>query len=353
MALSDTTISVGPAAGETEPITESVHHSQGRDTAIGSLTFSVIIPEWPQQDKPFGLDWVEKLNWPQESVEVIVSRGYGPCRQRNLAAEQATGEVLVFFDNDSCPQPDYLKRLAQHFADETIAGVGGPNLALPSAKYVPNLVDAILTSRIGVLSKRARYRPVGKMRSGGDSDFIFCNFAIRRDLYLQTGGLHESLCPNEENEFFERFRQSVPGKLLVYDPELIVRRPRSATMWFFLRKMYGYGKGRSRQFKIRRSLWSLLHVLGGLALLLPVIFVLIWGGWSLLYMLAPYGAVLLMQILSCLFTQKRKSIALAIALATLATHVAYVTGLWKGLFESRKRQSKSAQVVIERLDISD
>ncbi|MBN1845488.1 MAG: hypothetical protein JW810_07375, partial [Sedimentisphaerales bacterium] len=55
---------------------------------------------------------------------------------------------------------------------------------------------------------------------------ILCNCAVRRELYLGCGGLDERLCPNEENEFFERFRRRFPDRKILHDPGLIAYEPR-------------------------------------------------------------------------------------------------------------------------------
>ena len=104
------------------------------DDNAGKLTFSIIIPVWPEDPRPYGLDYIDKLNWPKKHPEVILARGYQPCRQRNQAAKEAKGEILVFFDDDSCPEPDFLKKIAPHFADPNIVGVCGPKRTNPPAK---------------------------------------------------------------------------------------------------------------------------------------------------------------------------------------------------------------------------
>ena len=302
--------------------------------------FSIIIPVWPGDDRPYGLDYIDNLNWPHERLEIILARGLQPCRQRNQAVQQATGDILVFFDDDSCPEPDYLMCLAPNFSDTQVAGVGGPNPAVPTERYIPNLVDAVFTSCIGVLSKRARYQPVGRLREGCDSDLIFCNFALRRELYLQLGGLDERLCPNEENEFFERFHQCFPDKKLLYDPHVIACEPRPETIKLFLKKMFGYGRGRARQFKIRPSLWGVFHMLGCLVPIVIVTIAIIGGFWPVLYLFTPYIALLLYIAICCLITNNRRSIAFSIGPAIFATHITYVMGLWKGLFESTEPSSQ-------------
>ncbi|MCK5172035.1 MAG: glycosyltransferase [Planctomycetes bacterium] len=313
--------------------TKRPHLSMANDND-SPVKFSIIIPVWPDEQRPFGLDYVDKIDYPADQFEVILARGLNPCRQRNEAAKIAKGEILVFFDNDSCPEPDYLKRLAPHFSDDQVAGVGGPNPAVATDRYMPNLVDAVFTNPMAIGSKAARYKPVGELRQAGDSDFIFCNFAIRRRIYEQLNGLDERLCPNEENEFFERLSEHFSEKTLLYDPRLIAREPRPETAGSFLRKMFGYGIGRARQFKVRPSVWSGLHMLGCAAPILPIILLLLWDPAALLYLLIPYAGLLLVATSFCLRSGKEGKLALGIVPAIFAVHVAYTLGLWKGLFES-------------------
>ena len=166
-------------------------------TSSDKLTFSIIIPVWPEDKRPFGLDYIDMLEFPKDRYEVICARGFSPCKQRNEASKIAKGDVLIFFDDDSCPEPDYLTRLEELYKDKQIQGVGGPNPGLKTDEYIPNLVEAVFHSPIAVLSKTRRYKPTGKLRQAGDSDLIFCNFSIRRELYLELNGLDERLCPNE------------------------------------------------------------------------------------------------------------------------------------------------------------
>lgn len=305
------------------------------------LTFSIIIPVWPQDKRPLGLDYIDRIDFPRDRFEVICARGFSPCKQRNEAARIARGDVLVFFDDDSCPKPNFLLILAKHFEDEGVIGVGGPNPGLQTDEYIPNLIEAVFHSRIAVLSKTKRYKPTGKLRVAADSDLIFCNFAIRRQLYLDLNGLDERLCPNEENEFFERLYSNYPKAKLLYDPELIAYEPRPRTVKAFLRKMCGYGRGRAKQFKIRPSLWSGLHLAGCLSIILPVLLFVLWGMKGMLYLFLPYVAALSAASISCLITNQRRSLALGLGPAIFALHLSYVLGMWKGLFEPITPKTKA------------
>jgi succinoglycan biosynthesis protein ExoA len=291
------------------------------------------------------------LNRPSGEYEVILARGLGPCRQRNAAAQIAQGDILIFFDNDSCPQPQYLEILSDHFKDPNVAGVGGPNPGLPTTSLIPRLVEAVLHSPIAIGTKRARYTPVGSLREGEDGDFIFCNFAMRRHLYLQSKGLDERLCPNEENEFFERFRNQFPAGKLLYDPKLIAYEPRPDTLQGFFRKIFGYGKGRARQWKIRPSWRSSLHIFGSF---LPI--ALFVAGWTvhsgLLWgFLLVYASVLLLGSILTWIQIKGPLLAVLVVPMIVLVHAVYILGIWKGIFESKNQRLRNpTEVSLEYYD---
>ena len=67
-------------------------------------TISIIIPV-----KPGGtvraLNYLQRLAYPPEKIEVIVAEGTQPSRQRNEAARRSSGEILYFLDDDSTVAP--------------------------------------------------------------------------------------------------------------------------------------------------------------------------------------------------------------------------------------------------------
>ena len=99
--------------------------------------FLILISEWPQVDRPMAMDYIDQLDCPEGDLEIIIAKGYQPCRQRNTAAQKAKGEILIFFDNNSCPKPNYLQQLSSHFDDPDVSAVGGPNPALPTEEILP------------------------------------------------------------------------------------------------------------------------------------------------------------------------------------------------------------------------
>ncbi len=308
-------------------------------------TFTIIIPAWPNDKRPFGLDYIDRIQRNKTNLEVILARGFSPCRQRNQAAKVAKGDILIFFDDDSCPQINFLDRLDAHFQNPDIVGVGGPNPALNTKKFFPKLVEAAFQSELAVLSKVARYKPTGRIRPANDSDLIFCNFAIRRKYYLKLGGLDERLCPNEENEFFERLHDVLPPEKLLYDPELIAREPRPCKFTSFFKKIYGYGRGRARQFKIRHSFFSLFHLALALMPAVPVIAFLSFEYTGLAVLFCSYAALLILA--ASLNLIRRRSILIAVGLIPViaTTHLAYILGICRGIFESKNLTEKKKRPI--------
>jgi cellulose synthase/poly-beta-1,6-N-acetylglucosamine synthase-like glycosyltransferase len=313
--------------------------------------YTIIIPVWPNEERPFGLDYIKKLYF-ETRYEVIFARGLSPCHQRNQAAHSTEGEILIFFDNDSCPEPDYLQKLDFYFEDAKVAGVGGPNPGLPTERFIPNLVEAVFTNPFAIGRKYSRYKPIGSVRDGGDSDFIFCNFAMRKEIYLALNGLDERLCPNEENEFFERFFRQYPDKKLLYVPNLIAYEPRPDTIRAFLKKMCGYGRGRARQFRVRPTIRSLAHVMGAIgAFILPVLLFLVWSFEGLLLLTVPYVLLLFTATLYSLMTFKIKAISFMVVPAIIAVHFSYAAGICKGLVEPLKKKDPDSEIKIDFISI--
>jgi hypothetical protein len=80
---------------------------------------------------------------------------------------------------------------------------------------------------------------------------ILCNLAIRRIIFLETGGLDERLYPNEENELLDRIQSS--GKKLVHVPHMAIHRSQRRSLRLFIRQMFSYGRGRAQQTLIAGS----------------------------------------------------------------------------------------------------
>ena len=213
-------------------------------------TFSFIIPV-----KPGGyvaaLESLRRLAAATSQFEVLIAEGCSPSRQRNAAAHEAQGEILFFLDDDSHVAPDCLETCAAIMTDASVAVVGGPSLTQPDDPPLQQLFGLALSSLFGAGGMRNRYRCAGGVRETTDKELILCNLAMRRDTFLEAGGLVERLYPNEENELLDRIQSS--GKKLLHAPHMAIHRSQRRSLLLFIRQMFSYGRGRAQQTLIAGS----------------------------------------------------------------------------------------------------
>jgi len=207
-------------------------------------SFSFIIPV-----KPGGfvaaIESLRRIADPASRFEVLIAEGCSPSRQRNAAVNEARGEIIYFLDDDSQVTPDCLNLCAEIMADRSVAVAGGPSLTPASDALLQQLIGYALSSLLGAGAVRNRYRASGVTRSTTDKELILCNLAIRRNVFIDSGGFDERLYPNEENELLDRIVSR--GMKLVHAPKLAVYRSQRRTLRLFIRQMFAYGRGRAQQ----------------------------------------------------------------------------------------------------------
>jgi len=208
-------------------------------------TFSFIIPV-----KPGGyvaalapLRLLEETDLLQ--FEILVAEGCSPSRQRNSAAKEAQGTILYFLDDDSIVSPGCLDLCAHIMEDTTVAVAGGPSLTPSSDSLLQRLFGSALSSLLGAGAVRNRYRASGATRSTTDKELILCNLAMRRTVFIDSGGFDERLYPNEENELLDRI--VARGMKLIHSPAMAVFRSQRRSLRLFIRQMFSYGRGRAQQ----------------------------------------------------------------------------------------------------------
>ena len=176
---------------------------------------------------------------------------------RNTAIAQATGDVVVFLDDDACARPGWLRALLEPYEDTTVKAVGG--VAHPRWPAWP-----VTAGRPGVL-------PGAAPRDGdatGELDWIVgctytgqptqqaevrnlmgCNMSFRREVFDRVGGFAEDIgrigknplgC--EETELCIRARQAYARAgekiRIVFEPRAVVDHRVSADRveWAYLRR---------------------------------------------------------------------------------------------------------------------
>ena len=319
----------------------------GFKTIENMPTFSFIIPV-----KPGGfvaaLESLRKIAAPASQFEVVIAEGCSPSSQRNTAVSEARGEIIYFLDDDSHVAPDCLARCAQILADHAVAVVGGPSLTPSSDSLLQQLIGDALSSLLGAGAVRNRYRARGVTRTTSDKELILCNLAIRRTVFIDSGGFDERLYPNEENELLDRIVSR--GLKLVHSPEMAVHRSQRRTLRLFIRQMFAYGRGRAQQTLIAGP-----GTITGFAPLLFLMYLLLLPALPLTrFTLAPlfaYLALVFSSSVSAVVKSGSLSRTLMISLYPLM-HISNGWGLFCGLFGGKHGKSKAcdaAGITIRRI----
>ncbi len=159
-------------------------------------------------------------------VRVIRQANHGPAAARNTGARAARGEWLAFTDDDCRPEPQWLSDLQAGLAQNPTALVGGRTVnALPRnqwAEATQMLVDQVIADT--------------------DGGFLpTCNLAVRRDLFLESGGYDEDFptAAGEDRAFCDAWR-SRGGRIILLDGA-VVRHEHHLSAASFWRQHANYG----------------------------------------------------------------------------------------------------------------
>lgn len=169
----------------------------------------------PATDAPPTLERVLGSLRPQlaETDELIVQRapeGAGPALARNIAAESARADVLVFVDSDVAAAPDALARIRA-----ALTGPDAPSGVFGAYDDEPD-DDGLVSSYRNLLHHRVH------ATAAGDAETFWAGLgALRRDAFMSVGGfdaLRFSSPSVEDIELGMRLRDS--GERIVLDPSI-------------------------------------------------------------------------------------------------------------------------------------
>ncbi len=223
-------------------------------------SFSVIIPAYSRPKSLRScLQALSEVRYPTDRFEVIVvddgsevslepvitpfqdhlrimllsQTNFGPASARNEGAERASGDYLVFTDDDCAPAPDWLDCFATRFDQTPDCAIGG------------RTINALLNNHYSVASQMLiDYLYEYYNNSGCGARFLTSNnFAVSTRMFRSVGGFDAvmPLAGGEDREFCDRWIHH--GLKMVFAPEVITYHRHNLTWRAFLRQHFNYGRG--------------------------------------------------------------------------------------------------------------
>ncbi len=249
---------------------------------------------------------------------VIVSGDETIAAKRNLAVRNTGASYIGFIDSDAYPEDGWLPNaIAALNGDRQIWAVGGPNVSPPEETPSERFVGLALRSWI--VSGTNNYRKF-KAPARFCDDLPSCNLVVRRDDYLDLGGMDEAIFTGEDIDFCFRLRKS--GGKILYTPDVLVYH-KNRPMSLFVNQRIVYG-ATSWRIMSRTKSFSKIY------LFLPAAFVMflatgpliaVFEPWKALYtsLIALYSLLVLVETLrySVRFTDV-PGVAVALLIGNLA-----------------------------------
>lgn len=287
--------------------------------------------------------------------EILMAEGDNPSMQRNELAKVASGEFLLFLDNDSLADDHLLSEysmLIKKYPDASV--FGGPSLLQVNQTNFHAILKCFFSSYLGIGPIRSRYNALGKVRITDEKELILSNMLIKREYFISLGGFNKNIYPGEENEFMKR---SKPREI-IYSPEAKVYRFPRDTLKEFLFQMYSYGQGRAKHldFNFSDSLF-LLPAIFSFYILTIFLSLIMHPVEKLKLYFIPLWIYMLIIAISLLWEENLKKIVCFFEAPFYfgAGHFAYGLGILKGSYKYKllkiffKKKRKLTHLKIVRI----
>jgi GT2 family glycosyltransferase len=141
-------------------------------------------------------------------------------RSRNIGLQNATGDIILYVDDDAYAHPGWLKKMLEPYADETVGGVGGRALRQKPGEELEGVNEIGKIKSNGFFTGNFAADP-GKIIEV--DHFIGANMSFRADVLARLGALNEEYAGGPECEETDiAIRVKRLGYRLLYTPFAVV-----------------------------------------------------------------------------------------------------------------------------------
>jgi cellulose synthase/poly-beta-1,6-N-acetylglucosamine synthase-like glycosyltransferase len=170
---------------------------------------------------------------------------------RNLGAQLAQGEYLIFLDSDVILPEDYLIHVDSFLKKTNADSFGGPDKAHESFTDIQKAISYAMTSFLTTGGTRGGKQHIHKFNPRG------FNMGIKKSVFEAVHGYSSMTC-GEDIELSIRIINA--GYTVKLNPEAYVYHKRRSTFKSFFRQVFRFGAARINIFQRHRSELKLTHM---------------------------------------------------------------------------------------------
>jgi glycosyltransferase involved in cell wall biosynthesis len=271
---------VVPTFGRPDEVTELLTSLEKQQ----SQNFEIILADGSPDDS---LKLVADRFAGKISLKHLYKKGFGISESRNWGVENASGDIIVFFDSDCVIPPQYFKTVEEYLVHHPLDAYGGPDKADESFNDTQKAISYAMTSFFTTGGIRGKKKHVGKYQPRS------FNMGIRKVVFNELGGF-SGLKVSEDIDLSMRLDRNGFKTGLI--EEAYVFHKRRSTFYKFFRQVLSFGSGRidlqlrhGDALKVVHMLPSLfvLYLFAGILTIFfsPAIF-LLWLATILAYIVA-------------------------------------------------------------------
>ena len=303
-------------------------------TSLTSLTYrdyEIIVVDGGSSDGT--REFIETVSEKTPRIRMLVNKG-NPSSARNVALDQAKGEVIAFTDGDCFVPPEWLSSLVNALMQSRpeVVGVGGPNVPVATN---PNSWSTVIPHVLNSFPGSAKSTQVSTPRDGYVRALSTSNSVYWARSICAVGGFDSRLDYCEDSDLSAKLLQH-GFKLRFASGSKVYHARNYDSPLQFGRHMFQYGRGRGEALATKPSTvasrTSLTTILLFTTFLSLLAFALLGNDVSrTLLILLLVGYLLVIGFSSVVYSGGGFRALLTAMMSYLIMHIAYATGLITGI----------------------